>query len=298
MGKKTIPVLLVILLLTGCYGGESASDAQDADALEFSGDIIAAEDGADPAMDEPAGEGIVKIPYTGSGCSEGLAAAVVEVQLSTMEVRRHVAVSPPAAAPLSDEEMIAEGEGILTERVPTFPELTGCPAGFSDFGALDYLFHVDCGDFSAGFFFHRTAARAVLAWVGDFLSFSERIEPPDPLGPAEAGIYLPAAEPYPTYYDGTSDNAGVEELDRYIEPLNDWGETWARLAGTSWTHRSFSEIRDLVLASDVFNGFAACGPYEAFVLGLGPTGGSYSGDVGLIRVLFILTGSVDQSLVD
>jgi hypothetical protein len=297
MGKKTIPVLLVILLLTGCYGGESASDVQDVDGVDAPADIIPGEDGSDQAVDVPGELAPDKIPFTGSGCSEGLASAVVEVQLSTMEVRRHVTVSPPAAAPLSDEEMIAAGEGILAARVPTFPELAGCPAGFSDFGVLDYLFY-DCGDFSAGFLFHRTAAKTALAWAGEWFSYSGRIEPPDPLEDAEAGIYQPAAEPYPTYYENSSDNASVEELDSYIQPLNNWGQTWATVAGSSWTDRSFQEIWDLVLGSDVFNGFAACGPYEAFVIGLGPTGGSYAGDVGLIRVLFILTGSVDQSLVD
>lgn len=235
-----------------------------------------------------------KPSFPATTCAADPAAALVEVRLTDLEILSSVSTAPAADNALSIDEMaVAIGE-VLVEHAYPGGSLDWANRSMSGYGALD-LVRLEGGDPFAKGLFHRISARPVVVWAGDWLSYSQRYFPPDPLDAAAEVIYEPALDPAGIYREDSSDTCDLTEMERVMSPLNEWGSTWAGLSGGSWTDRTFREIWDLVLGTGVFNGFAACGPYEVFVFGLGPTGGSYSGDVDLVRLDFVLTGKVDQS---
>jgi len=285
---KKIPFHLLLLAAACVLACEPADTEHDAE------DVQDDDAGLDPdAADVPV-DGAEKAPFPATGCAADPAAALVEVRLTDLQVLSSVSTAPAADNALSIDEMAAAMRQVLEEQGYPVESLADASRSITDYSGLD-LVRLEGGDPFAKGIFHRVTARPVVVWAGDWLSYSQRYFPPDPLDAAAEVIYEPALDPAGIYREDSSDTCDLTEMERVMSPLNEWGSTWAGLSGGSWTDRTFREIWDLVLGTGVFNGFAACGPYEVFVFGLGPTGGSYSGDVDLVRLDFVLTGKVDRS---
>jgi hypothetical protein len=283
--KRIVLVGTVMVLLTcACESAENERDAADGQADDV---------GLDPDTGDLPTDGADKAPFPATTCAADPAAALVEVRLTDFEIVASVSTAPAAAA-LTPDEMEVAMRDVLQEQGYPVENLAVASQSTSDYSGFD-LMRLEGGDPFAKGIFHRITARPVTVWAGDFLSFSKRYFPPDPLDPGAAVLYEPASEPEGLYREESSDRCDLSEMERVMMLLNDFGSTWAGMSGDSWTDRTFREIWDLVLCTGVFNGFAACGPYEVFAFGLGPVGGSYSGDVDMIKLGLVLIGRVDQS---
>jgi hypothetical protein len=284
MGRIMLAGTMMVLLACACESVETERDAVDGHVDDA---------GLDPDAGDLPTDGADKAPFPATTCAADPAAALVEVRLTDLEIVASVSTAPAADA-LPIDEMAAVMLAMLREQGYPVDNLAGASRSTSEYSGLD-LVRLEGGDPFAKGIFHRMTARPVVIWAGDWTNYSKIYFPPDPLDPEAAVLYEPASDPAGLYREESSDTCDLAEMEMVMSPLNEWGSTWAGMSGASWTDRTFREIWDLVLGTGAFNGFAACGPYEVFAFGLGPVGGSYSGNVDMIKLGFILTGKVDQS---
>jgi hypothetical protein len=215
--------------------------------------------------------------------------AVVEVTLTTMEARAWTAAAPEAELTLSEAEMIdllrdtLIGEGCIPEG--TWHEGSSSVTEMGPFAWLD----IPPSDFGAGALFDARTGQMVFTLATDFLAWDERCTPPDPLDAAPPET-SPAGEP-----SACHSAAGTCALE--IDDLDTWGATSALVRGECWFDRSYDEVWDLVRHTSVAAAFDRCGDYEMFVRGMTTPGGSYATPLSANRMVFVLAGHADESVL-
>jgi hypothetical protein len=220
---------------------------------------------------------------------------VIEVQLTTMQVRALVSSAPSSDETLTDTEM--------SEMLADVLEDNGClwsgpllgehhVAGFGSFSWVD----APPSDSGAGALFDTRTGEMVFSMATDWTAWDVRCSPQDPLTEYLAR-FTEADEPGQCFRycssDACVDSACHEEIDR----LNSTGDSWSRLTGDEWTHRTYEEVWSHVRKTAAANAFSECGPYELFVRGLSTPGGAGSGDLDALRMVFVLAGYADVSVI-
>lgn len=240
--------------------------------------------------------------FPATECAPEPAVAVIEVQLSTMQARGWVDSGLETMDTLTDEIMLAslqdaletaecvdEGHGLLAAGVEDVQVAT--------YGAMSWLY-LSSGDPTAGAVFDQRTGQMAFSMKGDWLSWETRCTPPDPLMEL-APEFSEAAPPETCFRDCPAGGDGpvCHDCETEMDDLNHWGGVWALEADETWTDRNYDEVLELAMRTSVAGAFGVCGPYEMFVRGLTTPGGAYAGDVADIRMVFVLAGHADRSVL-
>jgi hypothetical protein len=292
------------LALVACSGNETLAhdDAHDdsaTDGLDIADDVLvdSASDGLDidDGCPDEASYELGDAPFVLTGCAADPAVAVIEVQLDTMQARGYVATAPEAPVALTAEGMRATLlAGIEDNGCPRFIFNPGNYVATS--GSMTGLFILPGDSYALGMFDSRTGEMG-FSMTGDWFSGDARCTP-DPLADL-VPAYAAAAEPASTFRFCMvgSDLGTCADPPPSIDALNSCGDRWTSMDSTCWVERTYEEVWNLVKHTAHANAMASCGPYEMFVRELGCGGGAYSGDEHRIRMIFILAGHVDTSVL-
>jgi len=181
MGQTKIALFLALFFTCACEPSDAEHDGSD---------VLV----DDAPLDADAGQEpdtVDKVPFTPTNCAADPAAALVEVRLTDLEIAASVSTAPAAESALSVDDMAAVINDMLMELDYPYGSLAGASRSLSDFSDLD-LVRLDGGDPFAAGAFHRMTARPVVIWAGDWLSYSRRYFPQDPLETAGASLFDPA----------------------------------------------------------------------------------------------------------
>ncbi|MBW2262229.1 MAG: hypothetical protein JRG91_09675 [Deltaproteobacteria bacterium] len=230
-------------------------------------------------------------------CAEDPAVAVVELTVRTFEMRSTVTTLPGSTDPDTTGEMLAglmgglnDGDCVASDS-PLFDLGLGATETAPS-GNLDVIF-ADGGDPYAGGVFDRRTGEMAFSWEGDVQEWSRRCTPAS-LQPA-APEYTRAPAPDEIYtYVGRGGVGGTFAL---ADELNQWGAAWATASGDTWLLREFREMENEVRKTGVVNAFAVCGDYEMLAVAMGSGGDFFEGDIMDIKLVFVISGSVDESVL-
>ncbi len=230
-------------------------------------------------------------------CAEDPAVAVVELTVRTFEMRSAVTTHPESSDPDTPAEMLAglmgglnDGDCVASDS-PLFDLGVG-DAETAPSGNLDVIF-ADGGDPYAGGVFDTRTGEMAFSWEGDVAEWSRRCSPAA-LQPA-AAEYTRAPAPDGIYtYVGRGGVGGTFSL---ADELNQWGAEWATASGDTWLLREFREMENEVRKTGVVNAFSACGDYEMLAVALGSGGDFTEGDIMDIKLVFVISGLVDESVL-
>jgi hypothetical protein len=159
-------------------------------------------------------------------------------------------------------------------------------------GNLDVIF-VDGGEPYAGAAFDRRTGEMAFSWEGAASEWSRRCTPGS-LQPAPPEYTIsPAPDEIHTYLG----RGGVGGMFSLVDELNDDGAAWATSSGDTWLLRDFRELENEARKTAAVNAFAACGDYEMLAVGLGSGGDFTEGDIMDVKIVFVLSGLVDESVL-
>ena len=230
-------------------------------------------------------------------CAEDPAVAVVELTVRTLEMRARVETLPESSDPDTPAEMLAGLMNGLNDHDCVDPDspLLAVHLGATEVassGNLAVIF-ADAGSPSGGGVFDRRTGEMACSWEGDVSEWSRRCSPTG-LQPAPAE-YTRAPAPDEIYtYVGRGGVGGTFSL---ADELNQWGAIWATNSGDTWLLREFREMENEVRKTGVVNAFAVCGDYEMLAVALGSGGDFEEGDIQDIKLVFVVSGLVDESVL-
>ena len=90
---------------------------------------------------------------------------------------------------------------------------------------------------------------------------------------------------------------GVGGTFSLADELNQWGAEWATNSGDTWLLREFREMENEVRKTGIVNAFSACGDYEMLAVALGSGGDFLEGDIMDLKLVFVISGLVDESVL-
>ena len=294
MRLSTLIGLLVPLACAACSGSgtdtDAALDTHPDDALDATDTTHDPhlDDAGDDCVDE-ADPALGDRPFPTSECSTDPAVAVIEVTLTTLGIGGWVGTAPEGELTLTEGEMIDLLREELIARECVHPD--GWWVSSSEVietGPFAWL-DIPRSDFGAGALFDTRTGEMVLTLETDWLAYDVRCTPMDPLEELSPS-FAAAGEP-------SACHAAFGTCAGEIDELNYWGAISARGCGGCGFDRTYEEVWERVRHTSLASAFHACGDYEMFVRGMTTPGGYYCMDLEANRMVFVLAGRVDTSVL-